>query len=239
MSTASHGASTRPPAPITRTRDRLRKVLLACGPLAALEYIGWHELAALRWEGYSRISNAISELHFTGTPSKSLLDPWQGWVDSALLAAFGIGIWLSAPGSRSLRVIGAVMIVPAAMIPLWTIFGEAGIAAHLALVGVGILCWLVAMGFGAAALGKRFRIYSLVSLGLVVGFFALGFSYVPEANAGQPTPFLGLFKRIGFGAYFLWLTVLAVALWRRPTIKERDGDLEDRTRASALQAPGS
>jgi len=35
--------------------------------LAALEDIGWHELAALRWEGYSRISNAISELHFTGT----------------------------------------------------------------------------------------------------------------------------------------------------------------------------
>ena len=159
MSTANHGAPTRPPAPITKTGDRLRMVLLVCGPLSALVYIGWHELAALRWEGYSRISNAISELHFTGTPSNSLLDPWQGWVDSVLLAAL-IGIWLSAQGSRSLRVIGAVMIVPAAMIPLWMIFGEASIAAHLALVGVGILCWLVAMGFGAAALGKRFRIYS-------------------------------------------------------------------------------
>jgi len=239
MSTASHLTPTQPPAPTTKTRDRLRKLLLACGPLSALVYIGWHELAALQWEGYSRISNAISKLHFTGTPTKSLLDPWQGWVDSALLAAFGIGIWLSAQGSRSLRVIGAVMIVPAAMIPLWMIFGEASIAAHLALVGVGILCWLVAMGLGAAALGKRFRIYSLVNLGLVVGFFALGFSYVPEASAGQPTPLLGLFERIGFSAYFLWLTVLAVALWRRPTIKERDGDLDNRRRASAPIAPGS
>jgi hypothetical protein len=239
MSTASYGTPTRSPAPITKTSDRLRKVLLACGPLAALEYIGWHELAALRWEGYSRISNAISELHFTGTPSKSFLDPWQGWVDSALLAAFGIGIWLSAQGSRSLRLIGAVMIVPAAMIPLWMIFGEASIAAHLALVGVGILCWLVAMGFGAAALGKRFRIYSLVSLATVVGFFALGFSYVSEANAGQPTPFLGLYERIGFSAYFLWMTVLAVALWCRPTIKEDDGDLEHHRRASAPLTTGS
>ena len=239
MSTASHRTPTRSLAPITKTRDRLRKVLLACGPLAALEYIGWHELAALRWEGYGRLSNAISELHFTGTPSKSFLDPWQGWVDSALLAAFGIGIWLSAQGSRSLRLIGAVMIVPAAMIPLWMIFGEASIAAHLALVGVGILCWLVAMGFGAAALGKRFRIYSLVSLATVVGFFALGFSYVPEANAGQPTPFLGLYERIGFSAYFLWMSVLAVALWRRSTIKEGGGDLEDHRRASAALATGS
>ena len=158
MSTASYLTSTQLPPSTTKTRDGLRKLLLACGPLSALVYIGWHELAALQWEGYSRISNAISELHFTGTPTKSLLDPWQGWVDSALLAAFGIGIWLSAQGSRSLRLIGAVMIVPAAMIPLWMIFGEASIAAHLALVGVGILCWLVAMGLGAAALGKRFYI---------------------------------------------------------------------------------
>jgi hypothetical protein len=67
---------------------------------------------------------------------------------------------------------------------------------------VGILSWLVAMGFGAAALGRRFRIHSLASLGLVVGFFALGFSYVPEANAGQPTPLLGLYERFGFSAYF-------------------------------------
>jgi hypothetical protein len=238
MSTASHETPTRPPAPITTTRDRLRKALLACGPLSALIYIGWHELAALRWEGYSRISNAISELHFTGTASKSLLDPWQGWVDSALLAAFGVGIWLSAQGSRSLRVIGGVMIVPAALIPLWMIFGEASIAAHLVLVGVGILCWLVAMGFGAAALGKRFRVYSLVSLGLVVGFFALGFTYVPAASAGQPTPFLGLDERIGFSAYFAWLTVLAVALWRRATIKDRDRYPEDPARASAVAFSG-
>jgi hypothetical protein len=52
-------------------------------------------------------------------------------------------------------------------------------------------------------------------------------------------PFLGLEERIGFSAYFLWMTVLAVALWRRPTIKERDGDLEDYRRASAPLATGS
>ena len=139
MSTVSHGASTRPPAPMTKTGDWLRKVLLVCGPLSALIYIGWHELAALRWEGYSRISNAISELHLTSTPTKSILDPWQAWVDSTLLAAFGIGIWLSAQGSRSLRVVGALMLLPVATTPLWMIFGEASLAAHIALLLVGIL----------------------------------------------------------------------------------------------------
>ena len=95
MSTTIHGApGPTLAAPTSKTRERVRKILLACGPLSAAAYIGWHELAALRWEGYSRISNAISELHLTGTPTKSILDPWQGWVDSTPLAAFGIGIWL-------------------------------------------------------------------------------------------------------------------------------------------------
>jgi hypothetical protein len=42
----------------------------------------------------------------------------------------------------------------------------------------------------------------------------------------------GLYERIAFSAYFLWLLVLAVALWRRPAIKDRDGDLEHRMQAT-------
>ena len=46
-------------APRNTTRERVRTILLACGPLSALSYVGWRELAvALRWEGYSRIANA-------------------------------------------------------------------------------------------------------------------------------------------------------------------------------------
>jgi hypothetical protein len=201
-------------ASTSKARERVRRILLACGPLSVLSYIGWREFAALRWDGYSRISNSISELQLTGTPTKSLLDPWEGWVYGALSLAFGVGIWLSAQGSRSLRVVGALMILPAAASPLWLLFGEASLAAHLALAVVGILSWLGAMGFGATALGKRFRIYSMVTLAVVVTFNALALSYAPEVNAGEPTPFIGLYERIAFGAYYLWLSVLAVALWR-------------------------
>jgi hypothetical protein len=215
MSTTIHEAPGPPlAAPTSKARERVRKILLACGPLSALTYIGWRELAALRWEGYSRISNSISELQLTGTPTESLLDPWEGWVYSALSLAFGVGIWLSAQGRRSLRVVGALMILPAAANPLWLLFGEASLVAHLALAVIGILSWLGAMGFGAAALGKRFRIYSLVTLAVVVTFNALALSYAPEVNAGEPTPFIGLYERIAFGAYYLWLSVLAAALWR-------------------------
>lgn len=74
------------------------------------------------------------------------------------------------------------------------------------------------MGFGAAAFGRRFRIYSFLSLAVVVTFNALALAYAPEVAAGQPTPWIGLYERIAFSAYFLWLSVLAVALWRRQAI---------------------
>ena len=67
----------------------------------------------------------------------------------------------------------------------------------------------------AAALGSRFRLYSLISLAAVVTFNVLALAYAREAAAGEPTPWIGLYERIAFSAYFVWLSVLAVALWRR------------------------
>ena len=232
MSTTAREGRTPPPPEPTKTRDWLGKILLACGPLSALVYIGWHELAAMQWEGYSRISNAISELHLTGAPSKWMLDPWEGLVYNALLIAFGIGVWRSALGSRALRVIGGLQILSGAIFPLWLLFGEASLTAHIVLVAVGISTWLGSMGFGAAAFGRRFRIYSLVSLATVVTFNALALAYAPEVAAGQPTPWIGLYERLAFSTYFVWQSVLAVVLWRRPAVKDQYGDLEDRTPAT-------
>jgi hypothetical protein len=213
-----------------KTRERVRTILLACGPLSALSYVGWRELAvALRWEGYSRIANAISELQLTGSPTKSFLDRWEGWVYSGLVAAFGVGVWLSAEGKWSLRVVAIAMVMPLATAPLWAAFGEASLAAHIGLVLVGIGTWLAAMGFAAAALGKRFRNYTLVTLAVIVVFNALALSYVADVDAGKPTPFIGLDERVAFAAYFVWQSVLAVILWHRG---------RTRGRAATTQGPG-
>jgi hypothetical protein len=55
----------------------------------------------------------------------------------------------------------------------------------------------------------------LVTLAAVVTFNGLALPCAREVNAGEPTPFIGLYERIAFGAYYLWLSALAVALWRR------------------------
>jgi ethanolamine transporter EutH len=215
MSTASQGGQVRlQSVSSTGPGEWVRKALLACGALSGLVYIGWNELAALQWAGYSRVSNAISELHLTGSSLKWLLDPW-GIVYNALLLAFGIGVWRSARSSRALQVVGGLQILAGATLPLWMLFGEASLAAHVRLSVIGISTMLGSMAFSAVAFRGWFRLYSLISVAAVVTLFGLALSYVPEVNAGHPTPFLGLDERIAVGAYFLWLFVLVALLWRR------------------------
>jgi hypothetical protein len=95
------------------------------------------------------------------------------------------------------------------------LFAEASLAAHLILSVIGIWTMLGSMAFGAVAFRSWFRLHSLISLAAVVTFFGLALSYATKVNAGQPTPFMFLYERIAFGAYFLWLFVLVALLWRR------------------------
>ena len=96
MSITAHWASSSTvAAPPSKARDRVRKILLACGPLSALATSAG--VSSQRCDGRAQPD---LELHQRAAadrnPTKSLLDPWEGWVYSALSLAFGVGIWLSA-----------------------------------------------------------------------------------------------------------------------------------------------
>src|SRR5512132_4193919 len=64
--------------------EGVRKVLLVCGSLSGLVYLGSHEPAALQRDGYSRVSNAISELSHD-----RLTVEMDGWIYKALVIPFG------------------------------------------------------------------------------------------------------------------------------------------------------
>ena len=54
--------------------------------------------------------------------------------------------------------------------------------------------------------------------------------YVDEAAAGEPMGVIGLFERIAFSAYYLWIVVLAVILWRtRFEVDSRDSSAHPST----------
>jgi hypothetical protein len=207
--------------------DRVRRGLLAAGILSTLVYVGFNELAATQWDGYDRLSQAISELSSIGAPSRSVLVPWLAIVYTPLVIAFGVGVWRSADGDRAVRLIGALLIAYGISGPLWLPFPmtlrseiEAGATMpltdvmHIVLSAVSAVTWLGALGAGVFALGKRFRTFSAVAVVAFLALSAATFAYGARIAAEEPTPYLGLVERGMFAVFFAWSVVLALALWR-------------------------
>jgi len=73
---------------------------------------------------------------------------------------------------------------------------------------------MLIVGFGAAALGKRFRVYSIATMAIVLACGAVTGTYASQIQAGLPTPGVGVWERIGIATFMAWIVVLATALLR-------------------------
>ena len=225
MATAHQPTS--PPMHHPAVGGRLQQGLLACGLISSLLWpISSEVLAALLYQGYDSVSQTVSELSSLGAPTRPLMLV-EGALYSALLVAFGIGVWRAATDNRTLRITGALLLAYGAVGPLWYPFpvtARANITPgetfaltdvmHIVLGAVDTILILSILGFGAAALGKRFRIYTLLTVAVVVGFGALTFASVGQIAAGDPTPWLGSIERTYLGAFLLWVAILSVTLLR-------------------------
>jgi hypothetical protein len=200
--------------------------LLGCGVAYAVVYAAANDLvAAARYPGYSRLSQAVSELSATGAPTKAFLTAMFP-VFVGLMLAFGVGVWRAARGRRSLAVTGGLLVAHALMAPLWLLApmsqrellvaggGTAQDTMHIVLTALTVALILSQLGFGAAALGWWFRGYSLVSAAAVIGCGISTGAQSSRMVAGQLTPWLGLTERIGMVAWLLWMAVLAIVLLR-------------------------
>lgn len=208
-----------------RSASMVRQLLLACGILSSLLYVAADVFGGMRYEGYSFSSQAVSELMAIGAPSEPFVDPiFLAYGVFAL--AFGVEVFREAADrNRALRITAALLIGYAAIgFTGPTLFpmhprGVSSVASdvpHIVLTGVLVLLLLLAMGFGAFALGKRFRVYSFASLLIVIIFGALTMPYPARMAAGLPTPGFGIVERINIYTSLTWVVVLAIALLRRP-----------------------
>lgn len=200
----------------------VRRLLLLCGVLFPILYAVADALAGLRWEGYSFRDQTISELGAIGAPTRLF---FSAFLIPAylLLVAFGVGVWRSADGRRKVRIAGAMVIAFGAvalavgqfvpMRPRGVDQGMAG-ALHLAEGAVEMIVLFTAMGFAAAALGRSFRVYTLVTIAVVLVFGAWVGIDAPRLAAGLSTPWLGVKERVLWYAYELWFLGLAVTLLR-------------------------
>jgi Protein of unknown function (DUF998) len=203
-----------------------REALLVCGIVSSALYVAMNALGALLYPGYSLTAQTISELYAIGAPSRTVVAALMV-VYNLLLYAFGVGVWRSARGELALRVAAAGMIGKEVLGMAVTLFfpmhtrevlaaGGATLtdAMHRNLTMAGTLFMLTAMAAGATALGKRFRLYTAVTVVLFVAGGVATFGDAPRMAANLPTPTQGVTERaLAFG-YMLWLAVLAVVLLR-------------------------
>lgn len=204
-----------------RAASKLRKVSLICGILASLLYASTDIVAGLLYRGYSFTSQAVSELFAIGAPTSGLVVPLFT-LSSVLMLAFALGVWLSAAGqNRALRIM-ALMIVGNAVnsLVLWNFFPMhmRGVertftdAMHVILAINPFI--LLTVGLGVAAFRNWFRFYSIGTILILLVPAIVGFSFVPQVGANQPTPWFGLAERTSIYGNLLWHAVLAIVLLR-------------------------
>ena len=156
------------------------------------------------------------------------------------MVAFGWGIWASTRGNRRLRVVGGLLIACGVLGLFWPPMHLREVLAagggtltdtlHIVWTTVSNLLTLLAMGFAAAAFGKRFRLYSIATMVLMVAFGALTAVDAPRIQANLPTPWIGVWERLNIAVWMLWIVVLAVELLRRPRFAaQRSASHEDDT----------
>lgn len=195
-----------------------RKVLLSCGILASLTYVGTDILASLLYPDYSFIDQTVSELFAIGAPTSRIVVPLFT-VSSTLSAAFALGVWTSRGHSRALAWLAIMIFASAAnTVVLWNAFPlhMRGVtptftdAMHLVLAVNPFV--LLSIVFGAVAFDRWFRAYSVVTVLILLVPAVFSFSYVTAVAANLPTPGMGLAERLAQYGYQLWQVTLAVVL---------------------------
>ena len=135
-------------------------------------------------------------------------------------------VWTSAPPNRALRVAGALLIAHTVFGQFWPPMHQRAVLAaggatltdtlHLVWAAITGLFFMFIVGFGAAALGQRFRVYSIVTLVIGLACGAVTGTYASAVQADLPTPWVGVWERISIAAFMAWIAVLAIALLRTP-----------------------
>ena len=198
-----------------------RKNLLISGLFAMLWYVAINIFVPMQYAGYDIASQTISELSAVDAPTRFL------WVVlcilySLLFMAFGIGILSTSNGDRKLRFVAGVIIMDAVISIFWPPMHRREVLAagggsltdtlHIVWTFIHLVLVLLMIGFGAAAFGKAFRIFSFGIVLIFIVFGILTANESPGLDAGLPTPYIGIWERINIGAYLVWIIVFAILL---------------------------
>lgn len=208
----------------------MKKILLICGILSSLLYIGFDIFASLQWESYSYVDQAFSELTAIEAPTRSLMVA-NAIPYNLLLLAFTLGVWLSANGKRSLRIVSIFLLINiisgfigGVIFPMHSRGTQPEMTftdtMHIISTAVEVIAMFITIGFAAKSFGNRFRIYSIITIILLLlgGIFA-GL-YGSQMSEGLPTPWMGIIERVNIYGFMVWVIIFAIMLLRQKNYRK-------------------
>lgn len=195
----------------------LQRVLLSCGILAPLLYLGTDLLTGKLIKGYSFSAQSMSELGAAGSPARSLVVALT-LVASAFMIAFGAGVWWTAGSAILPRIVAGFILGNAVAGLAATLFfpNRFGVRPEFGTPGVllmflSVLCFVLAMVFGAATFHGWMRILSIAIPAAYVLLAILRFASAASSAAGAAV-MIGTQERTMAYSFLLWVMALAIYL---------------------------
>jgi hypothetical protein len=181
-------------------------------------------------------SQTISELSAIGAPTKFLWDLLCTFY-TLLVIPFAWGILTLSGDNTKLRSVGIMFLIYGFSGFFWTPMHNREMLAaggrsltdtmHIIFAVLTIALMLLMIGFGAAALGSRFRLFSIFCIVIFIVFGVLIARESPGVAANLPTPRLGIWQRVNIGAFMLWVIVFAIMLLRQKDPQKANYSLAD------------
>jgi len=201
------------------------KVLLACGIVSSLVYLGADIAGSTSLAGYSVANQAVSELLAIEATTRPLMLALMS-IYNVLVIAFAAGVWQAAGARRACRAAAVALVVYAVVGEVTQVFSpmhQRGFSAavtatdvgHMVLTAVEVLSIVAMIALASGARAKGFRVYSVLSiLAIMAAGITTGALVKHMTAAASSTLWAGLTERVNIYGTMLWVAALAVALLR-------------------------
>ncbi|NLV59881.1 MAG: DUF998 domain-containing protein [Clostridiales bacterium] len=202
----------------------ISQILALCGFVGAIFYVGHVILGGLLWEGYSHITQTISELTGSASPYAGLLTVLTT-IYGILLIACSVGVFMrfqemgmkktAKTGSVLLMILAVVSFFGYALFPLDPLGAMDNFQnmMHFVVTGIVVLCtigstYLIGIGLWKTRAHRSLGRFIFLCAIVITVFGAL----TPMAMA-QGWPISGLTERINIFTLQIWISVLALYLF--------------------------
>lgn len=198
-------------------QNLLQKILLSCGIIAALLYLGTDVLTGKRLKDYSFSVHSMSEMGAAGSPTRPLF-VMLTLVASVFMIAFVVGIWQVTGPVLLPRIVAGLIAGHVVMGLVATLFfpNRFGVRPEFGTPGVllmfiSVLCFVLAMIFGAIAFNGWLRVLSIAIPTAYILLAILRFATAASSTAGA-TGLIGTQERTMAYSFLVWVMALAVHL---------------------------